>query len=633
MFQYITSKKNKLLTFSMIIFIFILGLFGGANIYNSCKILNDKVNSNFIFLTEGIKKSANRYFYTAESETEHCREIIKITVNNEKLKQIATVSHLYNENKIPYIGNYLKSTVAPILLYSAAQTDGLMGVYFDFDHELLKHKNVIGLWYIKSNDNKSFKLIDSGVSSSMYPETRDDLKWFYVPKKLKKGIWSEPYIDDDLKINMITYSTPVYSNNNFLGIIGMDISMDELRNFLLKFKIYNTGKIYLINKDNKIIFAQGHNPKDSTATINQNLYNYLDKISAKNIIMLDKDIKLIKSSDKKLFAITSLYNGFILVLEVPENELYGEINKLISFTALSLILAILISMLIAIEAYARIKKINNELIHKEKLISMGTMAAEVTHEMNTPLGYVNCNIDTLKKFMDKIKTLLKSYEIGLNNIFNKKSSVEAETKYIDDLKSELKIDYVLESIDDLIDESKDGINKVSEIIKNLKRFSKNDSQDLKTEENLESIINNSIKILRNKIPSAIKIQTNFQNMPPLICYKNQIGQVLINMIENAYQSIEEKNDTDKKIIISAYKKGKNAHIEIEDTGMGIDKNKINKIFTAFFTTKARGIGTGLGLSVAYEIINNKHNGEILVESKKGKGTKFIIKIPYQKGSE
>lgn len=628
MFKKIKQKKIELFSYVMIIFISIIALFGGINIYNSCKVIKNQASSNLIFLVDNVRKSVNKYFHISEAEVEHCKEMITLTIDNKKLNKVAPIAYKYNKNKIPYVRDYLNSIVSPVLLYSTKNVEGLMSIYFIFDYKLLKHKDVIGLWYVKPNHKDPFKSVDNGLTSTMLPENRSDLEWFYMPKNLKKGVWSKPYIDDDLKIDMITYSTPVYSNKTFIGIAGMDISIPELMDFFLKFKIYQHGNIYLIDKNNEIIYAKGYKPLTSTLAIDETLHIFLDKYLTKDGIKLkDKEIKLIRLQ-KKLFAITPLYNGFILVAEVPTSELYGEVDKLVVFAASSLILSILIVICVILDAYIKINKINNELIHKEKLISMGKMAAEIAHEINNPLSYIKCNIDTLKKFLEKIRFFMLFCKKQFDRVAAGEITLEKKIEYIDNLSEEFKINYILDSLDEIVDESKDGIKRVSEIVANLKTFAKEDSQDAKSLEDLEKMVEYALNILNSKVSSEVKIIKNFEKIPLLLCNRNQIEQVLVNIIDNAYYSVKEKGHENKKIIISIYKKDKNGCIEIEDNGIGIEKNKIHRVFETFFTTKDQGKGTGLGLSIVYEIITNKHNGEILVESKEGKGAKFTIKIPY-----
>lgn len=629
-FKKINQNKIELLIYVIVIFIFILVAFGFTNIYKSNKIIHEQVNSNLVYRVDTIKHEADDYFSKAEDSVEDIKELIKITIDKNQLDKIAPEVYKYDKNKIPYIQNYLNSIVSPALLYFAENSHSVMSIYFVFDHEYLKHKNVIGLWYIDPKLQGQFKPTDNGLTTTMYPVNRSDLEWFYKPKKLKRGVWSAPYIDEDIKTDMITYSTPLYLDKKFIGIVGIDVSMDKIKNFVYKFKLYKSGKAYLINKNNKIIYSKDYKPLTDTKLIDKNLHDCLGKTCIKDTIDLDnKEIRLIKSvSRKKLFAVTRLYNDFFLVIEVPIRELYSETDKLITFNVYSLILAILISALIAIETYAKMKKINNQLMHKEKLISMGTMAAEIAHEINNPLGYVNCNIDTLKKFIEKLKSFMFSCEVQFKKVLDNEINIETQIQNIHELKKEYKLNYVLESLDEIIDETKDGIKKVSEIVTDLKNFAKDDSQNVKTSEDLEKIINEALVILGGKISHDIEIIRNFAAIPPLNCNKNQLKQVLINMIDNACHSVNQKGRPNKFIKLSIYKENQDACIEIEDNGMGIEKSKLSKIFDSFYTTKDYGEGTGIGLTIAYEIITKKHKGKIFVESKKGSGTKFLIKIPY-----
>lgn len=619
-FKKIINKKVKLLTYVVAIFVFILVLSSCVNIYKSCEVIKKQADSNLTSLVDSIRKNLNSYLDNYEDEVTHSKDMIELTIDGKK---ITSIKKKYNKNQIPYIEKYLNSMVSPILIHSAENVESLYGIYFMFDPELIREKHILGLWYLKPENKNDFVLLDNGYASTMYPQNRADLEWYYLPKKNKAGVWSRPYVDDDLKVGMVTYSTPIYKNNTFIGVAGMDISVAKFREFLAKFKIYRTGNIYLVSSDNKIISANDYEFLKSTSSIDKNLYNYLQTKKT-----LD-EVTLIKSSSKKaLFAVARLENGYTVIMEVSSGELYDEVIKLLIFTSYSLILAVLVSLLIAIRAYAMVKKINNELMHKEKLISMGTMAAEIAHEINNPISYISCNIDTLKKFLEKMKYFDRTCAMKVRETIQNKISFEEGIKVIEDLKQELKIDYVLDSFEEIIAESKDGINRVANIVLNLKNFSKDSNVEAKSKESLEKIIDESLMILNNKLVNRVEIIRNFDNIESVSCYKSQLKQVITNMVDNAYCSVEEGGKPDKKIIISTYRKGKTAYIEIEDNGVGIEKNKIDKIFDSFYTTKAKSGGTGLGLSIAYEIVTNKHNGEISVESKKGLGTKFIVKIPY-----
>ena len=138
-------------------------------------------------------------------------------------------------------------------------------------------------------------------------------------------------------------------------------------------------------------------------------------------------------------------------------------------------------------------------------------------------------------------------------------------------------------------------------------------------ENLES----TLTILHNKFKNKITVHKDYGNIPMLACYAGQLNQVFMNILDNASQAIATQGD----VYIKTVFENNNVVIIIEDNGEGIENKNLNKIFEPFFTTKPAGEGTGLGLSISYKIIK-QHNGKIEVESEKGKGTKFIISIPF-----
>lgn len=362
------NKKIDMLMYLTISFVLVITLFGCINIYKSCKIINSQAVTNYMLLTKNIRYKLNDYFHTAENEAERCKKTIEITIDDNEIAKIAPTVYKYNKYKIPYLENYMNSIVTPLFLYTTKNITNLMSIYLIFDPEYLIHKQVIGIWYTDIKKRGNFQPTDNGFTYQMYPENRESLEWYYIPKKLKKGVWSKPYIDDDIKINMITYSAPIYSGGKFLGVTGVDISIEELKNFIYRLKIYKTGKAYLIDKDNKIIFAKDYNASTSTKVINKNLYMFLNASKAKGYSNLkNKEIILIKSNASgKLFTITKLYNGIILVIEVPIKELYAETIKLSPLTLLLLVLSVFIVSLITIAAGRKIKKINADLVHKEK---------------------------------------------------------------------------------------------------------------------------------------------------------------------------------------------------------------------------------------------------------------------------
>lgn len=235
-----------------------------------------------------------------------------------------------------------------------------------------------------------------------------------------------------------------------------------------------------------------------------------------------------------------------------------------------------------------LKETQSQLLHAEKMASLGTLTAGVSHEINNPLQY------------------LSGTYYGLVNYFEKHGSKDEKTT-----------SYLLAS-------TQSGINRISAIVKGLNQFSRNNST-FNEDCDIHSILDNCVTILHNQIKNVAEIKRNYE-VDNIIVQGNvgKLHQVFTNIITNATQAIINKG----VISISTFKSGTKCVVIISDNGCGISKTNISKITEPFFTTKDPGKGTGLGLSITYSIIKD-HKGNIQFESKENQGTRVIITLPLK----
>ncbi len=227
------------------------------------------------------------------------------------------------------------------------------------------------------------------------------------------------------------------------------------------------------------------------------------------------------------------------------------------------------------------------LVQSEKMASLGQLVAGVAHEINTPLGAINSNNSILQKCISKISLP----------------------------------DNVLEIFKEAMGTNAEAIRRISNLVKSLKNFARLDEAEFQ-ESDLHEGIRNTLMLINHEIKGRIDVVEDFGELPPVKCYPNQLNQVFMNILVNAYQSIEGQG----RITVRTRHSGQSVLIAISDTGCGIPKEKLKRIFDPGFTTKNVGVGTGLGLSICYQIVQN-HNGSISVESEAGKGTTFTVQLP------
>lgn len=269
-----------------------------------------------------------------------------------------------------------------------------------------------------------------------------------------------------------------------------------------------------------------------------------------------------------------------------------------------------------VHAYEELKKTQKIILQQEKMASIGQLAAGIAHEINNPVGFISCNLETLKKYLERLLQVINFQQSVI-----KHNNVKDSVKKIDEKYKELKIDYILNDVINLINESLEGSGRIKKIVQDLKAFSRPSLED-KSESDINDCIESTLNIVWNELKYKADVIKKYGDLPVIKCHNQQLKQVFLNILVNASQSIEKSGN----IIIETYQKNNSIIVSISDNGCGISKENLSKIFEPFFTTKDVGKGTGLGMSISYEIIK-RHDGAITVQSKEGEGTTFIVSIP------
>ncbi len=272
-------------------------------------------------------------------------------------------------------------------------------------------------------------------------------------------------------------------------------------------------------------------------------------------------------------------------------------------------------------------ELERELRHMQKMESLGTLAGGIAHEINTPVQYVAENLRFLGESFAEVGAVLNKFE-GLLEAATADDVLAAPISAVNAATSTADLEYLLGEIPASIDQSLEGIKRISEIVRAIKEFSHPDAKT-KSAVDINHAIETTMTVARNQWKYVAEIETDFdQSLPAIPCLPGEFNQVILNLIVNAAHAIEAVGADGKgRITISTRNIGEQIEIRVSDTGVGIPEEIREKIFDPFFTTKEPGKGTGQGLAISYTIITMKHEGTISVQSEIGKGTTFIVCLP------
>ncbi|MDE1884483.1 MAG: GAF domain-containing protein [Xanthomonadaceae bacterium] len=267
-------------------------------------------------------------------------------------------------------------------------------------------------------------------------------------------------------------------------------------------------------------------------------------------------------------------------------------------------------------AYAKLKNAQEQAIQSEKLASIGQLAAGVAHEINNPIGYVSSNLSTLQDYMSKLLGAVNAYAAQAN-ARDAIAAMESER-----IRRDAEIDFLSTDAPQLISESREGIDRVCKIVRDLKDFSRRDRNEAWVNADVHQGLESTLNIVSNQIKYKAQIVKTFGDLPMIECLPSELNQVFLNILMNAAQAVQ-KNGL---ITVSTGLDGDKVWIAIGDDGEGIPPDVLPRIFDPFFTTKPVGTGTGLGLSISYGIVA-KHHGNIEVTSVPRQGTLMRVELP------
>ena len=271
-------------------------------------------------------------------------------------------------------------------------------------------------------------------------------------------------------------------------------------------------------------------------------------------------------------------------------------------------------------ALDNLKSAQSQLVHSEKMASLGQLTAGIAHEINNPINFISSGMNSMKMSIESIREILDSYG-QLEEGADPKALIEE----IKELKEDHEYEELMDELDDLVKDINYGVTRTIEIVKGLRVFSRLDEEESKPA-NINENIDATLTLLKNKTKNRIKVSKFYdEKMQQIECFPGQLNQVFMNILNNAIQAIPEERK-DGEITIYTEEESNHVVIRLKDNGVGIPDEIQKRIWEPFFTTKPVGVGTGLGMSITFGIIE-KHGGKIQLHSEVGKGTEFVITLP------
>lgn len=369
--------------------------------------------------------------------------------------------------------------------------------------------------------------------------------------------------------------------------------------------------------------------------INKKLYLSRKELEEKNLKLEESEAKLLKSSEEQIkinerlisaqdelnLAYKKLQDSEVEIRELADKQLQDN-EKL--FLAEKKLQSLLENEQKSREELSKaldsLKGAQSQLVHSEKMASLGQLTAGIAHEINNPINFISSGMVSLKMSIEAMREIAEEY-----TRIDDGDDPEEVIESVKELKEEHEYDEIVDELDDLINDINYGVTRTIEIVKGLRVFSRLDEEEAKNA-NVNENIDATLTLLRNKTKGKIEITKHYdESMHDIECYPGQLNQVFMNILNNAVQAMPD-DKKDAEITIYTEEADNEVFVRIKDNGIGIPEELKNRIWEPFFTTKEVGVGTGLGMSITYGIIE-KHGGKIDLSSEVGKGTEFVITLP------
>lgn len=278
-----------------------------------------------------------------------------------------------------------------------------------------------------------------------------------------------------------------------------------------------------------------------------------------------------------------------------------------------------------------VRRVQDELSAAQHLAAVGTLAAGIAHEINTPMQFVNDSLHFLRESVHDLMNLVNTQKALQKRVLDGAAApaLMAASAEVDAAEAATDLSYLADHVPKAFDRCIDGLERMTAIVRSLKEFAHPATQEAAAVD-LNRSIQSTLTIVRNEYKYVADLQTDFADLPPTVCHVNDINQVVMNLVINAAHAIADRvegSETKGLIRVTTRCENTSVVIAVSDTGTGIPEAIRHRIFEPFFTTKEVGKGTGQGLALAWAIVTEKHHGQLTFATELGRGTTFFVRLP------